>query len=415
MICGYDLGGGRECQRRVKGALCWQHGRTGKKTSGRKTAAQRAASLSLSQSAQPPEALPQAKSKSPRRKRSAPPPRPNPAVLPGTSVLQDSAALTWLVNETRRHTAGNGPGLSPFQIMQNYHGVSALSRLTQPGALPHGVDAVFAGGTCLALGHHLVERYSQDIDIVLVGGDQLDPGQRDEVLDAVGAAVSSGTGLTHKSERRGPHFIRKEMFYQRTLEPSSVPTADMFVKTDVGFADHLPPQDITTVAVDTYLALRGSRPFAAHYGDLSVVEVLAVRPSVTLVEKLIALHQRASVGERRSLMSRARDVLDIGCLLDDAPTIASLQRPGSTPTDIDARQIQRAQSVPPGTPAAKRQGIRRPLGGFADSPVWQNGHRMNQALRQAYASSIGALTYDRSKKPAFDEVVERVHANRALL
>ena len=42
---------------------------------------------------------------------------------------------------------------------------------------------------------------------------------------------------------------------------------------------------------------------------------------------------------------------------------------------------------------------------------------MNQALRQAYtgAGSISTLVYDRSKKPTFDEVTERVHTNSGLL
>ena len=333
----------------------------------------------------------------------------------GDSILQDPAALSWLANETRRHTAGNGTGLSLFQIMQNYHGVNALSRLTRPGALPHGVRAVFAGGTCLALGHYLVERYSQDIDIVLIGGSELSDKERQEVLDEVGNVVSDGANLRDKSERRGPHFIRKEVSYQRTSEPSSTPSAEMFVKTDTGFADHLPPQDLTSVTVETYLSLRGSRPFAAHYGDLSIADVEAVKPRLTLAEKLIALHQRAFVGERSALMSRARDVFDIGCLLDDAPTVASLQHPGSKPADIDARQAARTQSVPQGTAAARRLNVRRPPGGFADSPAWQDGDPMNVALRKAYNSTMGMLAYDRSKIPSFDEVMERVHVNRGLL
>ena len=414
MICGYDLGGGRQCQRRVKVGLCWQHVSTAKKASSPVSVAQSASSVSLSRSAQIPQPHQQTNPKPRQRKRSAPPPRPTPSVPAGSSILQDPAALAWLANETRRHTAGTGPGLNPFQIMQNYHGVSALSRLTQPAALPHGARAVFAGGTCLALGHHLVERYSQDIDLVLIGGDQLDPEQRDEVLDAVDAAVS-GPGLTHKSQRRAPHFIRKEVFYQRTVEPANVPPAAMFVKTDTGFADHLPACDVVTVEVDTYLSLRGSRPFARHYGDLSVPHVLAIKPRVTLVEKLVALHQRAAVGERRSLMSRARDVIDIGSLLAHPPTVASLQHPGSTAADIDTRQIARAQSVPPGTKAERRLAVRRPPGGFADSPVWQDGHPMNTALKNAYSGSIGMLVYDRSKKPTFGEVMERVHAHRGAL
>ena len=421
MTCGYDLGDGRRCGRKVKQGHCWQHRKNPQpKLSAQKTAAARQSAASSAAAVQSHQSVPQsplqsAPSPPPAGKRSGPAPAPTPSVPSGGSLLQDPAALEWLANETRRHTAGNGPGLSFFQIMQNYHGVSVLSELTRPSALPHGIQAVFAGGTCLALGHGLVERYSQDIDIVLIGGSSLSQEKREEVLDAVGNIVSSGANLQNKSERRGTHFIGKEVSYQRTLEPSSVTDTDMFIKIDAGFANDMPAHDITKVSVDTYLSLRGSRPFASHYGDMSVADIHAVKPRITLAEKLIALHQRAAAGERRALGGRARDVFDIGSLLDDDPTVASLQHPGSTPADIDDRQAARAQSAPQGTRAASRRSIRRPPGGFADSPAWESGHPMNAALKQAYGSTMSALAYDRSKIPGFDEVMGRVHAHRHLL
>ena len=39
---------------------------------------------------------------------------------------------------------------------------------------------------------------------------------------------------------------------------------------------------------------------------------------------------------------------------------------------------------------------------------------MNQALKQSY-NSMGGLVYDKSKKPPFDDVVERIHEIRHLL
>ena len=74
--------------------------------------------------------------------------------------------------------------------MQNYHGIAAVRRMAQPGALPYGAKTVFAGGTCLALGHRLVERYSEDIDMVIVGCADLGADQRDEVLESLADLVS---------------------------------------------------------------------------------------------------------------------------------------------------------------------------------------------------------------------------------
>ena len=133
-----------------------------------------------------------------------------------------------------------------------------------------------------------------------------------------------------------------------------------------------------------------------------------------MAEKLIALHQRAAMGQGRALASRARDVMDIGMLAVHEPTLQSLAETGSTVADYDTRQAKRAERIDPDTPAGKRLRARRPPGGFADSSVWQAGHPMNEALAAGYRS-LGHLIYDRTKRPAFEGVVARVHEIRDLL
>ena len=329
-------------------------------------------------------------------------------------IADDREALLWLADRTRAHTAGNTSGLTAYQIMRNYHGIAALGRLAAPGALPHGASAVFAGGTCLALGHRLVERYSEDIDIVIAGAAGLSPGEREEVLDAVADLVLDGGRLAARpSCRRVPGLFTKiEADYPQTVEPAGTP--NLYIRVDAGFADDLPARDVQAVRVETYLSLRGDRPFAGLYTDLAVPDVPAVKPAVTMAEKLIALHQRAVAGNRRSLSARARDVVDIGALASHKPTVRSLAAPRSTPADIDARHAARAAGLDPDTAAGRRRRIRRPPDGFADSPVWQPGHPMNKALENGY-QGIGHLIYDRSRKPRFADVVARVHEMRDLL
>ncbi len=273
--------------------------------------------------------------------------------------------------------------------------------------------AVFSGGTCLAMGHRLTERYSEDIDRVLAGAGGLGEDQRLEVLDAVKRALLAADVEDHY-ERRSAHFIRQDIIYPKSIEDPSRFEGELRVRVDAGFADHLPDQDITTVHVEPYLSLRGDRQFASHFADLEPQAVLAVKPRVTLVDKLIALHQRAEAGQRKSLMKRGRDVFDIGCLLRHGPTLESLSEPGFTPTDLDQRQMVRDLASPPGGPGSERLHIRRPSGGFADSPVWDMGHSMNKALRKGY-EGIARLVYDKSKRPRFEEVVSRVHEVRHLL
>ena len=401
--CGHQRSNGGACGRRIRPDedACWQHRKgTRSNKSGHRLEASVAQDLNATLS------LATSPRDGPQRL-----PRPTRYGLQGR-VLDDDEALRWLVERTRVHTAGNTAGLTAYQVMRNYHGIAAVEAMTVPGSLPHGARAVFAGGTCLALGHKLVERYSEDIDVVIAGCEHLSPRERDEVLDALIDATIRSTATPHVLRRRPELFAKFQIDYPRTIESDS--DTNLYVVVDAGFADDLPERDITPVPVETYLSLRGDRRFAQYYNDLSIPAVPAVKPRVTMAEKLIALHQRAATGQRKALAGRARDVMDIGMLAVHEPTLQSLTEEGATIADYDARQAKRAERVDPSTRAGERLHTRRPPGGFADSPAWQTGHPMHQALNNGY-NNIGHLIYDRSKKPAFRDVIARVHAIRDLL
>ena len=406
--CGYPISKNRKCRRRIgiQQDRCWQHRnqpasnskqkRRSKGRAGAPPDPMQASDLSLS--AQPGGA----------RRRQQRPDRSGPQ----GRITGDDEALRWLAQRARVHTAGNTAGLTAYQVMRNYHGVAAVKAMTRAGSLPHGARAIFAGGTCLALGHKLVERYSEDIDIVISGCTGLDPDEREEVLDALADALIQDLSTPHILRRKPGMFMKLQADYPRTIESGK--DTNLYVVVDAGFADDLPTQDITSVPVETYLSIRGDRPFAQHYSDLAIPEVPAVKPRVTMAEKLIALHQRAVVGHSKALASRARDVMDIGAMATHEPTLESLTEPGSTIADYDARQAKRAEGMDPATTAGRRLHVRRPPGGFADSPAWQPGHPMNKALGDGYRN-IGHLIYDRTKKPAFEEVVRAVHTVKNLL
>ena len=404
--CGYRISSTKTCSRTAKPGTdrCWQHSnasrggnaRNRRREKGRPTASLPAAPLPTETTRREPNRLLRPVRHGPQGR-----------------ISDDEEALRWLADRVRVHTSGNSGGITPQQTMKNYHGIAALRRMTQPEALPYGAKAVFAGGTCLALGHRLVERYSEDIDLVILGCSGLDVAQRNEVLDEL-AALASGHGLLASQvlRRKPSTFLKQEVGYPRTIEPESA--SRLSIQVDAGFADDLPERDITTVSVETYLSLRGDRNFAAHFDDLLIPEVPAVKPRVTMAEKLIALHQRAVAGQRKALASRARDAIDIGAMAEHEPTLRSLAETGSTIADFDERQAQRAEGVDPDTLSGRRLLVRRPLGGFADSPVWKMGDPMNEALRRGY-QGIGHLIYDKTKKPRFEDVVERVHHIRHLL
>ena len=207
---------------------------------------------------------------------------------------------------------------------------------------------------------------------MIAGCSGLEPGEREEILDALTDATARDLSTPPHTLRRKPgSFVKLQVGYQRTIESDS--DTNLHIVVDAGFADDLPDRDVAAAPVETYLSIRGDRRFAAAYSDLAIPAVPAVKPRVALAEKLIALHQRAAAGHRKALASRARDVMDMGALAIHQPTLLSLSEAGSTVADFDARQARRAEQTDPATPVGKRLRVRRPPGGFADSPAWRSG------------------------------------------
>ena len=145
--CGYLISRNRRCRRPAAAGeeRCWQH--RGKTPASTKRPKKRSARRRSGAQAQP---------------------------VAVSSRAPDPPLAAW-----GGHAAGNTRGLTAHQVMRNYHGVAALREMTCDGALPHGARAVFAGGTCLALGHKLVERCSEDIDIVIAGCSGLGPDEHE--------------------------------------------------------------------------------------------------------------------------------------------------------------------------------------------------------------------------------------------
>ena len=400
--CGFPLPNGKSCKRKVKFGFCYMH--TGKQPKLKEMPI----TISDQDLINPNKLETQYIRQTTHSSRPEPPPG-------YPKVVDHLNHLAWLTSTTRRHTAGNTQGLNTFQCMQNYHGMLALKRLTEPDVLPYGVRVVFAGGTCLALGHRITARYSEDIDALLINGSQLSSTQRLEVLKAAREQILDAPNLVSTDSWITNNFIKQEFEYPMTFEDEGKAGKRLYTHVDLGFSDDFPSQDLITVTAETFMSLRGDRHYAARFSDLQPFNTLAVRPNVTLVEKMIALHQRAAFGSKKGLVSRARDVFDIGYLVEHQPTLAYLQEPGSTALDIDDRLKQREEKLVARGLSRKHRLVRRPPGGFADSPIWDLKHPMSKALQKSYQSLGSALIYDKTKKLKFAEVADRVQSVRHLL
>lgn len=80
-------------------------------------------------------------------------------------------------------------GISATAIEKDYW-VSEILRVL---ARRHGDDFIFKGGTSLSKGYRLVERFSEDIDVLVLPGDR-GRGSTDRLMKEMGEAAAAGIG-----------------------------------------------------------------------------------------------------------------------------------------------------------------------------------------------------------------------------
>jgi hypothetical protein len=272
---------------------------------------------------------------------------------------------------------------------------------------PHGADALFKGGTSLSKCFHLVERFSEDIDLLLVRREGETNNKLKSKLKAVSNAVSAKLpevyvhGVTHKRGmlRKTAHFfpsgfagdfgqVRKELVLESTLFGSPEPALTCEITSLVGQMMHD----------------RGQSNLATEYG-LVPFTVNTLDPSRTLCEKIMSL-VRFSYSEdpMNDLKRKIRHVYDLHVLLQHDVYKQFVHSP-----DFDRQLIQVARE--------DRIALR-------DSGVWLGFHPSEalffrnltdvwKGLKLAYQNDFRPMVY--GKFPSADEVLESMKLVRIRL
>jgi hypothetical protein len=272
---------------------------------------------------------------------------------------------------------------------------------------PHGADALFKGGTSLSKCFHLVERFSEDIDLLLVRREGETNNKLKSKLKAVSNAVSAKLpevyvhGVTHKRGmlRKTAHFfpsgfagdfgqVRKELVLESTLFGSPEPALTCEITSLVGQMMHD----------------RGQSNLATEYG-LVPFTVNTLDPSRTLCEKIMSL-VRFSYSEdpMNDLNRKIRHVYDLHVLLQHDVYKQFVHSP-----DFDRQLIQVARE--------DRIALR-------DSSVWLGFHPSEalffrnltdvwKGLKLAYQNDFRPMVY--GKFPSADEVLESMKLVRIRL
>jgi len=321
-------------------------------------------------------------------------------------LLRDDRDFDVAIQRTARQLGD----LAPSFVEKDYWVTQVLRSLAV--RFPGGF--LFKGGTSLSKGYGIIERFSEDVDILVVPHAQATIRQMEALLREMTEAVAADLGLeweAHRPPGRGRDAHRADHLRYTQLIQAGV---DVGIRPDTvlletGYSEGHEPAEMVTIRP---LVAQLEQLNAGEYEDTIEFQVRALQPRRTLIEKLFALHHvatRAAAGERLEADRFGRHYYDVYKLLDHQATRRLLQHERAQ-FDHLVQEVERVSARHFGgtTP--------RPAGGFATSPAFDQGGdlELRNWLRDRYDQAL-VLVQPGVHRPTFGDVLQRIHQSSELL
>ncbi len=268
-----------------------------------------------------------------------------------------------------RDTTAERYGVDPGAVEKDYWATEVLRHATRP---LNGVDVfVFKGGTSLSKAYGIIERLSEDIDLLVISALTGKPLKR--LIRTIAESTSLGLGPDHDREREGRGYLNARYAYPPRRKVTFLTTG---VLLEMGSRGGPLPNEVLPVQSLMATAAADVNPAAATgYTDLAAFDTIVLAPERTLAEKLAFLHHRATVGDTAALTRGARHLYDVAMLVSNGRVAASLA--DGQILDLMADVDERSETAGwPFTP--------RPDAGFATSVAFGGNEVVAEALRAGY-------------------------------
>jgi hypothetical protein len=295
-----------------------------------------------------------------------------------------------------------------FWVIEVLRIASAPREIRMPDGSAQTVTFTFKGGTSLSRVFQIIDRFSEDVDLLAHFPPGASPQARHSVLRAVDDSVSWHLGLAREdvTVRSSTTGVKRYTGYPYRAHVSDDTLKDGVI-LELGSRGGRSPSSrhsLRSLVADYAVTVLGDTP--AAWEEFASFDVTVLAPERTLLEKLAAVHDAASRNDTGWLLRSGRHFYDIYHLLHDSrvtDALASLGERGvaSLVDDIDAESL-----------AGKFTGTPRPAGGYADSPAFDESHESFGAIGAGIDASR-ALIY--GEAVTIQEVVQIVGANRPLL
>jgi len=295
----------------------------------------------------------------------------------------------------------DGTGIPAAHVEKDFWVTEVLRGVTLAAA-EQGVEVWFKGGTSLSKVFGMIDRFSEDVDMLVV----LPQGSiaaHDRMLKALvqGASRSTGVAGTVVGSATTKGVKRSARFHYRQLDADSfgISPGVLLELGTRGGALGATPATIRSLIAEHVDEIAGEL-------EASPVEVRVLAPWRTLVEKLVLLHTAHSADDRTAAVRGARHFYDIHQLLARPEVRSGVAEVGVGALARDVCLYSRAAGL-----AAED----RPAGGFATSPAFTAGPHVAAAAAEYDARVVGQLLWPNRPQPSMSDCVAAVRRHADLL
>jgi hypothetical protein len=277
------------------------------------------------------------------------------------------------------------------------------------------VRTIFKGGTSLSRAYELIERFSEDVDLLVSFPDvDSSTNARDKVLKSIRDNVAEHlaldstrvvAGAATTGVKRNVRYLYPRFRYQGSSAISEGVLLEMGCR---GGTYPTQQHALRSMVAEHAIDVLGENP--AAWDEFAPVSVSVLAPERTLLEKLALLHDGASRspddGADETLRRAGRHLYDIYQLLQSDDVLAALNALGPSGVgelcnDIDEHSDSAGFSFTP-----------RPHTGYCISPLLDADSPCHTALSEGYRSAMG-LVY--GAQPSYDECLATIRVHASLL
>lgn len=294
----------------------------------------------------------------------------------------------------------------PLEFVEKDFWITEVLRsVTQPIG---GARVVFKGGTSLSKAFGLLDRFSEDVDVLVCPDHGASKGSVDRVLKQLCERTANGLALADEAVK--PRTAEKSVhrsvryLYPTLSEPAVVQPG---VLLELGIrGGHEPSVNRSVSSLIARYAIDHANVDPTEYEEFSPVDARVLAPERTLFEKLSLLHHLGATfpDSADDFRVNGRHLYDVHQLLHDEPTIAAIGAPGFS---SEMAEAIRSNSEQWGFPFTAR-----PDNGYGSSPVFDADDPCQHVLQEACAL-VAQLVY--GPMPTMSECVAAVRAYADLL